>query len=155
MKILAFIVAGILLPGCKNKMILITHEYIVNENWTESVNAIEISKMRLKKDSAINIGNLNQVDVVKSLEVDSSFIYSANVNINLDEEVIGRKVYFGKDNGFFWWTHGGNMKTAILGNLEKNQWYKFSHLLTHPYDVYIFVDSSYVVHRQDVIRSNY
>lgn len=155
MKHVLNILAFLFLTGCINKKIEITREYIVNENWNESANAIKINKMRLKNDSTLDIANLNQVDVVNRLEEDSSFIYVANVKIKSGEKYSGKRIYFGKDNGFYWWTDGGNNKTKILGDLEKGQWYKFSRLVTYPYYVYIYIDDLNNVHRQDVNLSNY
>ena len=95
---------------------------------------------------------LNQGDVVDNLEIDSSFQYTANVKST--SALTSKKVYFSKDNGFYWWYNLGESKTKVLGNLKMNYWYRFS-LDTYQNKIYIFIDSLGVVHRQDVVPTNY
>ena len=141
--------------GCLNKKIEITPDYIINANWDEQANAIKINKLGLKKDSIINLySNINQVELIEKLIDDTSFLFVGNVKYN-NENYTTRKVYFNKNNGFFWWSNKGEIKTKTIGNLQQGNWYKFSNLLTYPYYVYIFIDSSNKVHRFDVNLANY
>jgi len=162
MKIVSLIILWIfMISGCLdfNKRIVITSEYIINENWTKqgeetSSNSIEVKKMKVKKDSTINpISNLNQSEILEKLEVDSSFIYTANVKINQNESYKEKKIYFNRDNGFFWWTSRGEKKNKILGKLQTNAWYEISRLNYYYYVVYI--DSVDKVHRFVINLANY
>lgn len=157
MKIISILILWVcMLIGCLdfNRRIEITSEYIVNDNWNKKGektggNSIEIKKMKVKKDSTINpFSNLNQADILGKLEVDSSFIYAANVKINQ-----GKKIYFNRDNGFYWWTDKGWHKTKILGDLQSNTWYEISRISYYYYVVY--VDSTNKVHRFVINLSNY
>lgn len=159
-EIIFTILFALIFASCSNKKIEITPEYIINQKWDEHANAIEIGKQMVKKDSVINpFSNLYNADLLSKLEDDSSFIFYANVKYN-GEKYSTRKVYFNMDNGFYWnegYLIGTETKRTVdkIGVLEKNQWYKFSHLVTHPYYVYIYVDSSNKVHRFDVDVANY
>lgn len=149
-----------LLLGCSQSIkhvgdkIEITPEYIVNDNWTKVSTSIKISKMRLKTDSVLNIYNLNQADALSKLEEDSSFVYYANVAIDIMSDN-GKKVFFNQDNGFYWSGEESNVTTRVVGKLEMRCWYKFSYLVTFPYQIYIYVDSTNAIHRFDVNLSNY
>lgn len=151
---------ALVVAGCSNKKIEITPEYIINEKWDEHANAIEISKQKVKKDSVINpFSTLYNGDLASKLEDDSSFIFFANVKYN-GEKYSTRKIYFNKDNGFFWregYLVGKETKSTVnvIGALKKNNWYKFSYLVTHPYYVYVYIDNTNKVHRFDVNLSNY
>lgn len=145
--------------GCSDKKIEITSEYIINENWDKKgeqvgSNSIKINRMKLKKDSMINpFSDLSQEDILNKLEEDSSFIYVANIKIRQEESYKGKKIYFNRDNEFYWWTNQGNSKTKILGRLEAGNWYVFSRL--NPYYEYVYVDSVNKVHRFNVNLANY
>jgi hypothetical protein len=141
--------------GSLNKRIEITSEYIINENWDEQANAIQIKKMRVKDGRTLDLNLLSQENVLERLEEDSSFTYVANVRIGKGESYKDQRVYFNKDNGFYWWTDNGEAKTKTIGNLQKGCWYKFSHLVTYPYYVYVFADSANKIFRQDVNLANY
>lgn len=148
------IILVLILGGCYDKKIEITAEYIINENWSkkneQAANSIRINRMKVKDDSTINpFSSLNQTDILTKLEVDSSFIYSAIVKIKPGNSYKDTRIYFNKDNGFYWWTDHGNRKTKILGKLEKGTWYKISGLTYYYYVIYI--DSSEKVHRFVVI----
>jgi hypothetical protein len=142
--------------GCTYKKIEISTEYIINENWDEHANAIEISRQKIKKDSFINpFSDLNQTEILNKLENDSSFIFFANAKYN-GERYLTRKIYFNKDNGFLWLTDKyGDTKVKTIGNLQSKTWYKFSHLVTYPYYIYVYVDSSNNVQRFNVNLANY
>ncbi len=141
--------------GCLNKKIEITAEYITNANWDKQANAIKINKLRLTNDSTINpFVDLNQIELLEKLEDDTSFLFAGNVKYN-GEKYSNRKVYFDKKNGFFWWSDKGETKTETIGNLQKDNWYKFSDLVTYPYYVYVYIDSSNKAHRFDVNLANY
>ncbi|WP_346320279.1 hypothetical protein [Chitinophaga sp. YIM B06452] len=143
------------LTGCLWEKIEITSDYIINGNWSEHVNSIEINKLRLKKDSTINpFANLNQAEILEKLEDDTSFIFVGNVKYN-GEKYSTRKVFFNKKNNFLWWTTKGDTQIETIGSLQKNTWYKFSSLGNYPYIVYIYVDSANKVHRFTVNQSNW
>ena len=155
MRPLLFIYIALTFIACGHKRIEITPDYIINENWNEQAKAIKISRMKLKKDSILNLHNLNQINIVGKLEEDSSFIWYANVEMKPDNSFKEKKIYFNKDNGFDWGSEDPGIKTRTIGNLEKGNWYKFSRLVTFPYDVYVFVDSQNNIHQQDVNLANY
>ncbi|WP_346320280.1 hypothetical protein [Chitinophaga sp. YIM B06452] len=143
------------LTGCLKKKIEITAEYVINENWSKRVNSIKINKLKVKEDSTINpFSNLTHIDLLGKLEDDTTFIFVGNVKYN-GENYSTRKVFFNKKNNFLWWTTKGDTQTDTIGTLQKNTWYKFSNLLTYPYYLYIYVDSTSQVHRFDVNQSNY
>ena len=149
------LIAVLTVAGCSNEKIEIKADYITNANWNEQANAIKINKLRLKKDSTINpYSELNQIELLDKLEDDTSFLFVGNVKYN-GEKYITRKVYFNKKNGFFWWSNRGESKTETIGNLQKDNWYKLSDLVTYPYFVYVFIDSANTVHRFDVNLANY
>lgn len=142
--------------GCSDKKIEITNEYVVNSNWDEHANAIEVIRLKVKSDSVINpFSDLNQIEILDKLEDDSSFIFFANVKYNR-EKYSTRKVYFNKDNDFLWLADNiGDVRVKTIGNLQPGSWYKFSHLVTHPYSVYVYIDSINKTHRFDVNVANY
>lgn len=148
------------IPYCSNKKIEITSEYIINENWNNKdeyigSNSIEIKRMKVKKDSMIDpFAELNQADILDKLEVDSSFIYTANVKFkNGEEGSSGKKIYFNGDNGFYWWANQGERKTRVLGKLQTNSWYEISRLSYYYYVIYI--DSADKVRQFIVNLANY
>jgi hypothetical protein len=148
---------------------VITKDYISNKHWgDERNNAILIEKMKLKKDSLLNIFDPNfkkeipnHWNITNKLEVDSTFRYSyAGLDSKGDRVKLKGKVFFNKDNGFYWNfgnTYYAHKKTdkSTIGSLENNTWYKFSDLKTTAYYVYIFVDDKGKVHRFNVNMSNY
>lgn len=154
-KTIVTLISVLIFTSCLNKKIEITSDYITNANWNEQANAIKINKLRLKKDSTINpVSDLNQVELLEKLEDDTSFLFVANVKYN-GEKYSTRKVYFNKNNGFFWWSDKGEAKTEAIGNLQKDNWYKFSDLVTYPYYVYVYVDTLGKAHCFDVNLANY
>ena len=154
------LIAVLFIGGCLDKKIEITTEYIINPNWSkkseeEGANTIEIKRMKVKKDSIINpFTNLNQSEILEKLEYDSSFSYFANVKIKPRESYHTQKIYFNKENDFYW-LHDvyGNIKSKVLGKLEVNNWYEFSKLNYYYYVVYI--DSLNKVHRYTINQVNY
>lgn len=149
----------LLLAGCSDKRIEITAKYVINENWSKreeevGANLIEIRRMKLKKDSTINpFSEVSQVELFDKLDVDSSFIYSANVKTKPNESYEGKRVYFDRDNGFYWWSDRGETKTSVLGKLEAGSWYEISGLRYYYHVVY--VDSAEKVHAFIVNLANY
>jgi len=170
MRILIIIATVLLFQSCSQKpKIVITKDYISNTHWDdERNNAILIEKMKLKKDSLLNIFSpdfkkeiSNHWNITNKLEVDSTFMYSyAGLNIREDKVKLKGKIFFNKDNGFYWNfgnTYYGHKKTDknVIGSLENNTWYKFSDLKTIAYYVYVYVDSTGKVHRFNVNMSNF
>ncbi|HMR85490.1 MAG TPA: hypothetical protein PKE30_20235 [Niabella sp.] len=155
----ALIFCSIALPYCSSNKIEITPEYIINENWNKrdegiEGNSIEIKRMKVKKDSMINpFADLTQVDILDKLEVDSSFIYTANVKINNERGNSDKKIYFNRDNGFYWWADQGERKIRVLGKLQTSSWYEISRLSYYYYVIYI--DSADKVHQFIVNQANY
>jgi len=150
-----FLIIIFAFTGCLKKKIEITANYITNANWDEQANAIKINKLNLKKDSTINpFSDLTQIELLDKLEDDTSFLFVGNIKYN-GEQFSKRKVYFDKKNGFFWWSDKGETKTETIGNLQKDNWYKFSNLVTYPYYIYVYIDSSNQAHRFDVNLANY
>lgn len=154
------LITCVLITGCIDKKIEITTEYIVNRNWSkrgeeEGANSIEIRKMKLKEDSTINLfADFNQPEILSKLEYDSSFSYYANVKIKSQESYQNKKIYFNKENDFYWLDDVyGNIKVKTIGKLEKNNWYEISKLKIYSYVLYI--DSLDNVHRFTVNLVNY
>ncbi len=149
--------------------IVIAKDYIINKHWDdERNNAILVERMKLKKDSVLNIfssdfkGEIpNHWNITNKLEVDSTFMYSyAGLNSKEDRVKLKGKIFFNKDNGFYWNfgnTYYGHKKTDknVIGSLENNTWYKFSDLKTIAYYVYVYIDGEGKVHRFNVNMSNY
>lgn len=163
---IAIIICAFTFIGCLNKKIEITSAYIINENWSkkneqELANSITINKMNIKKDSAINpFLKLSQSEILNKLEEDSSFMYYANVKIEQGESYKNREIYFNKYNGFYWGSKSRFNTTdtvKTIGNLQQDNWYKFSDLglISHPYYIYIYIDTANKVHRFDVNLANY
>lgn len=111
--------------------------------------------MKLKEDSTINLfADFNQPEILSKLEYDSSFSYYANVKIKSQESYQNKKIYFNKENDFYWLDDVyGNIKVKTIGKLEKNNWYEISKLKIYSYVLYI--DSLDNVHRFTVNLVNY
>ena len=170
MRILIIIAIVLLFQSCSQKpKIVITKDYISNTHWDdERNNAILIEKMKAKGGGILNATSpdfdkeiRSNWDLNDKLEVDSTFRYSyAGLNSREDKVKLKGKIFFNKDNGFYWnfgSTYYGHKKTDknVIGSLENNTWYKFSNLKTNAYYVYIYVDSTGKVHRFNVNMSNY
>ena len=169
---ITIIFLGLCLTGCspfKGDKIVITKEYIINDNWVNSHNGITVERMKIKPDSSLNIlapnfdsGGTNNWNVINKLELDSSFVYSYNVGSTYDSSLSlskspDKKLYFNKPNKSLWVKglfSGDTIKT--LGSLQNDTWYRFSKLtpITKFY-VFIYVDDSGKVHRFDQDLSNY
>lgn len=80
---------------------------------------------------------MSQQEILDKLEEDTSFMHYTNVKIKQGESYENKKIYFNRDNGFYWGSKSryNNDSTKIIGNLQKSSWYKFSHLVTYPYYV--------------------
>lgn len=118
-----------------------------------------INRMKVRRDSAINpFSNLNQSEILSKLEEDSTCIHYTNVRLKGKESYDNKKIYFNRDNGFYWGTDrsGNSQKVKTIGNLKNGNWYKFSSLGTIEIQfIFIYVDSIGNVHRFDVWHSNY
>lgn len=157
--IILFITA-LFIGGCSDKEIEITTEYIINPGWSkksekEGANTIEIKRMKVKRDSVIDpFANLNQAEILNKLEYDSSFFYFANVKIKAQESYQSKKIFFNKENDFYWLKDVyRNIKTKVIGKLEMNNWYKVSKL--NYYYFVLYVDSLGKVHRYTINEANY
>ncbi len=111
--------------------------------------------MKIRKDSTINpFSELAQEEILNKLEEDSLFRWFANAKIKQEDSYKTKKIYFNRDNGFAWFDDIRGTHTRIFGKLEKENWYKFSHLL--PIRIMsIYVDSTNNVHRFDVNLASY
>jgi hypothetical protein len=152
------------ITACSNKKIEITSEYIINENWSREneqawANSITITRMKLKPDSVFNpLTDLTHYEVLNKLEEDKMFIYYTNVRLGEGESYNNKKIYFNRDNGFYWGKGGedGKVKVKTIGTLQKDNWYRFSYLGSlAPRFIYIYIDSTNHAHRFDVSQSNY
>jgi len=137
-----------------SERIEITREYIRNGNWNDKAHTIEIIRMRVKKDSMINLADLTEWEVRRKLVDDSSFHFFGGPSPSKGS-VSKAKFYFNKENEFTWIKANLREYVRTIGDLEKGNWYKFSHLVSFPYFIYIYVDNTNNVHRVDVNLSNY
>lgn len=165
MRILIIIATVLLFQSCSQEQetkIVITKDYISNEHWDdERNNAILIERMKLKKDSLLDIFSSdfekeipNHWNITNKLEVDStSYFGYSGLNIKKDKVKLKGKIFFNKNNGFEWYS--ANDDKTIIGSLENNTWYKFSSLKTIAYYVYIFVDDTGKIHRFNVNMANF
>lgn len=149
-----------IIGGCLNEKIKITPEYIINPNWSKKSeeagsNTIKIRRMEIKKDSIINpSNNLGQDEILDKLEPDPSFSFFANVKINPDEDYKNKKIYFDKENDFYWIRDDfAKEKTKIIGKLLPNSWYEISKLNYYSYVIYI--DTLDKVHCYIINQANY
>ena len=136
--------------GCFENDIQITSEYVINRNWSkgkngEDANSIGIMKMRIKTGHNLDpYAQLNQQELLDNLEYDSSFSYTAVIKTKPDESYQNKKIYFNRDNGFYWWTDNGNKKVKYIGNLLENTWYEVNDLTRYSYIIY--VDNTKKIH---------
>ncbi|MFT3980773.1 MAG: hypothetical protein QM687_09915 [Ferruginibacter sp.] len=150
----------IIISACSDDKTEINSEFVINGSWSkkgekDGSNSIQIVKMNVKKDSTINpYINLSQEELLNKLEYDSTFLYTANVKIKDNENYREGKIYFDKENEFYWWSSGGNSKTKILGKLKAGSWYEFTRLKPYPYYI-VFIDGTSAVHRFDINQVNY
>jgi hypothetical protein len=135
---------------CTQSNVQITTEFILNNHWSKGkngkeANSIEIIKMRVKKDSALDaFAKPDQTELLKKLEYDSNFHYYARVFSKPGESYETKKIYFNRDNGFYWTTSDYSQKVKTIGDLQTNSWYEISGLTYYYYIVY--VDSVNKVH---------
>ncbi|MAT90947.1 MAG: hypothetical protein CMC35_09665 [Flavobacteriaceae bacterium] len=163
---------GFLITGCyffEKKEIVITNEYIINENWINNHNGILIERMKIKEDSRLDVlssdfdnGGVNNWNIVNKLEPDSSFVYSYNVGSVYEpskslSKLSDKKLYFNKPNESLWVkgkTSGDTVET--IGKLKNDTWYRFSELTPiTKFFVFIYVDKNGRTHRYDQDLSNY
>ncbi len=153
----------LMLFGCSSGKVEITNEYIINENWSKQneeafANSITIDKMKVKKDSIIDpFSDLDQGEILRKLEKDPSFMHYANVKISKWEGYKNKKIYFNRNNGFYWGSKSrfnSDDTTTTIGNLKPISWYRFTDLGAIA-QIYVYVDSTNKVHRFDVNLANY
>lgn len=145
------------LVSCHEEEVTITKDYVVNPNWDEKANVIEVVKMKLKDSSgSINLKMGTISEIGSKLEEDTSFSYIANVKYN-GEDYSTRKVYFNKDNGFLWWgdLHDSNSTKKVLGELQNDSWYLLAGLSNIRTLYYIYIDSQGNVHCFKRMTSNW
>jgi hypothetical protein len=171
MKYFLIITTILLFQSCspQEPKIVITKDYIINKHWDDKRNnAILIERMKVKNGGILDANSpdfdkeiRSNWDLNNKLEVDDTFRYSyAGLDIKGDRIKLKGKVFFNKDNGFYWnfgSTYYDHKKTEknTIGRLENNTWYKFSDLKTIAYYVYIYVDNLGELHRYNVNMSNY
>lgn len=171
MRILIIIATVLLFQSCSQQgpKIVITKDYISNKHWDdERNNAILVERMKVKNGGVLDATSpdfdkeiRSDWDLNDKLEVDSTFRYSyAGLDSKGDRVKLKGKVFFNKDNGFYWNfgnTYYDHKKTDknVIGSLENNTWYKFSNLKTIAYYVYVFVDDTGKLHRFNVNMANF
>jgi hypothetical protein len=151
--------------SCTSKKVEITKEYIINENWSRKnekawANSITITQMKVNPDSTINpFTDLHQPGILNKLEEDTSFTRYANIRLKEGESYSNKKIFFNRDNGFYWGTRSrfdNSEEVKTIGNLQNGNWYRFSDLGTLGIQsIYIYIDSTGSAHRFDVWHSNY
>ncbi len=152
-----FILIFIITQGCSNQpKIVITQEYIVNKYWNEYNGNILIERLKLKKDSVLdifqpsfNLNEPNHWNIVRKLEIDSAFRYAYNTGLKYDylkspHFLLDKKLYFNKNNGNYWcFNEFGNEYKKRIGSLENSTWYRFSNLRERTkFYLYVYVDST-------------
>lgn len=157
------LLAVVILQSCflESKKITITKDYIINEYWDDYNNAIYVEKLKVKKDSVLDIFDpsfkrkgANNWNVVHKLEVDDSFYFGySGLNANVEKKKMKGKISFTKDNGFDWYTNKGNV--SVIGELKKNTWYKFKGLRSRAYYLFVYVDSIGNTHKFSQDLSNF
>jgi hypothetical protein len=158
---LGFILILVLLfTSCQDK-IKVTKEYIENGYWNNQNNAIYIEKMKVT-DSTLDIfasdfkEEPNHWNIVNKIEIDNSFSasYSGLNDFAPNKPKLKGKIYFNKDNGWKWLVNG--QEKEIIGELKSKTWYKFTGLkMNTAYSLYVYVDSSGVVHTYGVNLANF
>jgi len=159
--LIGFYITILFFSCAENKRIEITNEYIINENWDESI-IVCVEQMKVKEGHTANIFDpnfdLNQPNhwnIVNSLETDSTATIYNYFQEKKFSSVDDKMLFFDKNNGVKWrkGCHGLNeYAVEIIGVLKKDTWYKFSKLKTKPYFIYIYVDSTGSTHsfKQDL-----
>lgn len=130
--------------GCKEKMVLITKQYVINPNWNENNNSFAIHKMKLIDSSqTIDLKDPTEPELYHKLVIDTTFSYIANIRYN-GENYKKRKVYFNRYNDFLWWGdfHKSNSSKKILGELQQDTWYLMVGLSQFKTMYYIYIDLS-------------
>lgn len=144
----------------EEKEVTITRDYVINPNWTEQNNSIEIYRMA-PKDSTVNINPLstNYIELSNSLTKDDGYSFVANVDYN-GEDYSQRKVYFDKENSFVWrkppdldLKRENEIKT--IGQLELETWYLFGGLSNAGNLYFIYFDSTGNAYRFKKLASNW
>lgn len=162
MRNLIILVAFAILQSCSlEPKIIITKDYINNKYWNNYNNAIHVEKLKLKKDSILDIfkpnfdsGGVNNWNVTNKLEIDSTFYFGySGLNSKNDKKKMKGKISFINDNGFNWYSSKGSVD--IIGKLQNNSWYKFSNLKSTPVYFYVYVDSEGNTHKFSEDLSNY
>jgi hypothetical protein len=144
--------------GCADEPVVITPQYISNTDWNRKAesldgNRIKIARLKLKEDSVLDpFAVPGQDQLLKKLEVDSTFYWAANVKIRSGESYEGKKIYFNRDNGFYWWDQNRVRKTAVIGDLMKNSWYEITEL--YPGHIIVYIDSADKLHRFTINQAN-
>ena len=159
MRILYFLILLLLISCSSEPKIVITKKFISNKYWDNYNNAIQVNRMRVKKDSTLNV-SASDFDtntgwsLFHKLEMDSTSFFGYNgLNFKKDKPLLTGKVFFDRDNGFEWYTAKGNKKT--VGELENETWYLISGLKTEPYEIIIYVDKNEQLHRFNKLASNF
>jgi hypothetical protein len=125
--------------------IVLTRTYISNEAWDDYNNQIKVEKMQMRDSVQMIRTDLDSIGKnFTLLQVDSTYIYEYSGFRDKRPNPKG-KVYFNRDNGWKWTKVASNYKDneihTTIGNLEKDQWYKFSNLRGRGgFFIYVYVD---------------
>ena len=130
----------------RTKEVIITKDYVTNPEWSETNNSLRIYKMRLKNGPGVNPEKTSPDELLKRFETDTSFASSANVIYN-GEKYSQRKVYYNQENNFLWYRLTFDSKVIdtengrnIIGELERDNWYKLSGLSSVKTLYYVYIN---------------
>ena len=129
--------------SCKEKMAIITKDYVINPNWDKYNNSFVIRRMKPKYDNQIiDLKAPSVTELYHGLVEDTIFSYMTNVKYN-GQRYAKRKVYFNKDNGFLWRgnPHKSSSAKSTLGDLQQNTWYLLLGLSENEVLYYVYIDS--------------
>jgi hypothetical protein len=132
--------------------IVLTRTYISNEAWDDYNNQIKVEKMQIRDSVQIIRTDLNSISKnFTLLQVESAYIYEYSGFRDKRPNPKG-KVYFNKDNGWKWVKVASNYKDneryTTIGNLQKDQWYRFSNLRGKGgFFIYAYVDQKGDLHQ--------
>ena len=107
-KKITLIISVLILQSCSlEPKIVITKDYIKNKHWDTYNHILLIERMKLKKDSVLNVmdpnfeGDIpNHWNITDKLEVDSTFIYRNSIS---EEDIKSNsKIYFDQKNKNDW-----------------------------------------------------
>lgn len=137
--------------------VTITKDYVINPNWDEISNSIQIIRLNLIDSNQIDLNKITSSQLLKSFDHDTNFSFITNVKYN-GVNYSTRKVFFDKFNGFYWrklYDRHSNYKQKTIGSLEKDNWYLFEGLSNVKTLYYVYVDVQDSLHTFKVGAHHY